>query len=75
MRVIKGKCHISVEQIEGFGKNPGLWVGRNNAQVKVASFGNPDKAEAFWKWLMYIVGNEDDDTDLVKWFLDGMENK
>ena len=75
MRVVKGKVHIAVEQIDGFGKNPGLWIGRNNITVKVASFGNERKAEAFWKWLVYMVGNDNDDSELVKWFLTETEDK
>ena len=65
MRIIKGKCHIAVEQIDGFGKYPGLWIGRNNISIKVASFGNNEKAEAFSKWLKYMFDNSDDDSDLV----------
>lgn len=49
---------ISVEQINGFGKNPGLWIGTDNPNqmVKVASFGNEDKAKLFCKWFEYITG-------------------
>ena len=49
---------ISVEKIDGFGKNPGLWIGSEdpNQLVKVASFGNEDKARLFCKWLEYLTG-------------------
>lgn len=49
---------ISVEQVEGFGKNPGLWIGTEspNQLVKVASFGNDQKARLFCKWLSYLLG-------------------
>lgn len=49
---------ITVERIDGFGKNPGLWIGTENPnqRVKVASFGSKDKAELFCKWLDYLTG-------------------
>lgn len=54
---------ISVEQIDGFGKEPGLWIGTEspNTRVKVASFGSEDKARLFIKWLDYIIGVTDDE--------------
>ena len=59
---------VSVEQIDGFGKNPGLWIGTEslNMRVKVASFGSEDKARLFIKWLDYIIGATDDEGS-VKW--------
>ena len=59
---------ISVEQIDGFGKNPGLWIGTDNPNqiVKVASFGNEDKAKLFCKWFEYITGINPDRAG-VKW--------
>lgn len=56
---------ITVEKIEGFGKNPGLWIGTKepNQLVKVASFGNEKKAELFVRWLDCLIGH----TDEVKW--------
>lgn len=51
----KGNTVISVEQIDGFGKNPGLWIGSENELVKVASFGSKDKADNFCKWLEYFL--------------------
>lgn len=57
----KNDVLISIEKVEGFGKNPGLWIGTKdpNMRVKVASFGNEDKAEMFCKWLEYFLGLED----------------
>lgn len=54
---------ISVETIDGFGKNPGLWIGTKdpNQMVKVASFGSEDKAKQFCKWLDYMLGTDDDE--------------
>lgn len=47
--------------MEGFGKNPGLWIGTEdpNRMVKMASFGSEDKAALFCKWLEYFLGLED----------------
>lgn len=58
MEIRKGDVIISVEQIDGFGKNPGLWIGteKPNMRVKVASFGSKDKAEQFCRWLSWMVG-------------------
>lgn len=54
----RGNVIISVETIDGFGKNLGLWVDTKdpNQFVKVASFGSNDKAEIFCKWLDYMLG-------------------
>lgn len=59
---------ISVEQIDGFGKNPGLWIGTENPNqmVKVASFRNEDMARTFCKWLEYVAMIDTDRTK-VKW--------
>ena len=59
---------ISVEQIDGFGKNPGLWIGTEdpNQLVKVASFGSEDKAKLFCKWFEYLTGIINTRED-VKW--------
>jgi len=58
---------ISVEQIDGFGKNPGLWIGTRdpNQMVKVASFGSEEKANLFCKWFEYMIGIAERKT--VKW--------
>ena len=63
---------ISVEQIDGFGKNPGLWIGTENPNqmVKVASFRNEDMAQMFCKWLEYIL-RLNTDREAVKWDADG----
>ena len=75
MRVGKGKCHIAVEQIDGFGKYPSLWIGRNNVQVKVASFGNNEKAEAFWEWIKYMIDPDANDPVFKDWFSDDKERE
>lgn len=64
----RGHVIISVEQIDGFGKNPGLWIGTDypNHLLKVASFGSEDKAKLFCKWLTYVVGVSNDE-EAVKW--------
>ena len=51
---------ISVEKIDGFGKNPGLYVGTKSYLYKVASFGNDKKAEVFCQYLEYISGITDE---------------
>ena len=68
MRYKRGNVVISVEQIDGFGKNPGLYIGtRNpNMMLKVASFGNYDKAEMFSKWLEYMVGFTDEPPEVTQ---------
>ena len=59
---------ISVEQIDGFGKNPGLWIGTENPNqmVKVASFRNEDMAKTFCKWFEYMA-MINRDREGVKW--------
>lgn len=54
----RGGATISVEQIDGFGKNPGLWIGTDdpNRMVKVASFGSEEKARLFCNWMDYLIG-------------------
>ena len=63
----RGQVSISVHQLDGFGKYPSLWIGTEdpNQMVKVASFGNEDKADLFCKWLEYLLGMCDEGT--VKW--------
>lgn len=51
---------ISVDKIDGFGKNPGLYVGTKNRVCKVASFGNDKKAELFCKYLEFVSGITDE---------------
>lgn len=55
MTIERGEKSISIEQIDGFGKNPGLWIGNGNGLVKVASFGSAEKAEMFCKQLREIL--------------------
>lgn len=64
----RGGVYISIEKIDGFGKNPGLWIGTDNPnmQVKVASFGSEDKANTFCKWLDFIF-EFNNDKEVVKW--------
>ena len=54
----RGEYEFSVEQIDGFGKNPGLWIHdtKNNASIKVASFGSKEKAELFEKYFAEMFG-------------------
>ena len=64
----RGQVSISVHQLDGFGKHPALWIGTEepNQMVKVASFGNEDKANLFCKWLEYLIGFNNDEGS-VKW--------
>lgn len=64
----RGKVSISVYQLDGFGKNPSLWIGTEepNQMVKVASFGSEDKANLFCKWLEYLLCLSNDE-GAVKW--------
>lgn len=55
MTLQKGEYSITVEKIYN-NKNPGLWIGTRGGMTKVASFGSADKAEAFSRWLKYLVG-------------------
>lgn len=66
MTLDRGNVIISVEKVDGFGKNPGLWIGTKdpNQLVKVASFGSEYKAKQFEKWLRYIIGFSSEE---VKW--------
>lgn len=59
MTYSRGKIEISVEQIDGFGKNPGLWIkslAEENAMIKVASFGSFEKAQIFEMHLQKLLG-------------------
>lgn len=64
----RGAVGISVHQLDGFGKNPALWISTDepNQMVKVASFGSEDKAKLFCKWLEYMLGFNNDE-QAVKW--------
>lgn len=63
MTFSKGSVVISVKQIDGFGKKPGLWIGKHsetkNWQGKVASFGSEERAQDFCDWLQYMFGLTD----------------
>ena len=54
MTFCKGELKISVFQLDGFGKNPSLWVGDETGLIKVASFGNAEKADLFCKQMANI---------------------
>lgn len=64
----RGQVSISVHQLDGFGKNPSLWISTDepNRLVKVASFGSKDKAKQFCKWIEYLLGLNNDE-QVVKW--------
>lgn len=66
MKITRGSAFVSVEKIDGFGKNPGLWIGTKypNQMVEVALFGNEDDAKLFEKWLKYIIGTS---SEGVEW--------
>ena len=51
----RGEFGIAVEQIDGFGKMPGLWVCEQNCMCKVASFGSEEKAKAFITFMDWIL--------------------
>lgn len=67
MKYSKGDVYISVQTVDRFGKNPGLYIGTSdpNQAVKVASFGSIDKAMMFCKWLDYLFDLAERKT--VKW--------
>lgn len=48
---------ISVCQVDGFGKNPGLWVCNKNCMIKVASFGSEEKSKLFTAYLDWLMIN------------------
>ena len=51
----RGDFGISVSQVDGFGKRPGLWVHDKNVATKVASFGSEEKANLFMKYLDWML--------------------
>lgn len=64
----RDQVSVSVYQLDGFGKNPSLWIGTDepNQMVKVASFGSKDNADMFCKWLEYLLRLSNDEP-VVKW--------
>lgn len=49
-------CEIIIEQIYGFGKKPGLWIKvKDNARIKLASFGSEEKAEMFVEYMIKFL--------------------
>jgi hypothetical protein len=51
----RGDFGISVSQVDGFGKRPSLWLHNKNSMLKVASFGNEEKAKLFLAYLDWFV--------------------
>lgn len=51
----RGDFGISVSQLDGFGKNPSLWVHNKNTMLKVASFGSEEKGNIFMRYLDWLV--------------------
>jgi len=47
----KGEEIIAIEQVDGFGKNPSLWIGTYGSFTKVASFRNDKSADDFTEYL------------------------
>lgn len=68
MKYERGNVVIWVSKIDGFGKNPGLWIGTKNPNTvtKVASFGSDDKARTFCKWFEYMAGLSDVEPEVKK---------
>ena len=58
MRYVRGNTVVAVQTIDGFGKNPGLYIGTENPNMvwKVASFKSADSANMFMKWFEYMLG-------------------
>lgn len=51
---MRGDYGISISQVYGFGKRPGLWVNDKNRMIKVASFGSDEKAKLFIDYLEWL---------------------
>lgn len=51
----RGDFGVSVSQVDGFGKNPSLWVHDKNSMIKVASFGSEEKAKMFMSYLEWML--------------------
>lgn len=51
---MRGDYGISISQVDGFGKRPGLWVKDKNRMIKVASFGSDEKARLFIEYLEWL---------------------
>lgn len=51
----RGNFGVSVSQVDGFGKNPSLWVHNRNSMIKVASFASEEKAKMFMQYLDWLV--------------------
>lgn len=58
MTYSKGHKMISIEKQPLLGKvRPELYIGESNQLLKVATFGNIEKAEKFEEWLQYFFGD------------------
>lgn len=68
MRYKRGNVIVMVSQIDGFGKNPSLWIGTETPSqiLKVASFKGDDEAKQFCKWLDYLLGIKEDVNDRAR---------
>lgn len=66
MEIRKNGIIIGIQQVDGFGKRPGLWIGAEKPfmLVKVASFSNNESAKKFGDWLDYIIGFSNDKSKL-----------
>lgn len=51
----RGDFGVSVKQIDGFGKNPSLWIHYKNEAFKVASFKNEENAKLFISYLEWLL--------------------
>lgn len=47
----KGSQIIAIEQVDGFGKRPSLWIGHPGQFRKVASFNSFESADEFEEYL------------------------
>lgn len=63
MKYTKGDYMILVDKIEGIGKRKGLFIGKGNRFIKVASFSSDEKAEKFIKWLEFFMCGPFDDPE------------
>ena len=68
----KGSKIIAIEQVDGFGKRPSLWVGNVGQFTKVASFRGEESAQKFVDYLRIFFGDqlvsvdEDEDNELAE---------
>ena len=67
INTLNGKA-IVIDQVDGFGKNPSLWIKTEpNSLLKLASFGNEEKAQIFIDYLAeFLVGTAEGETRVVE---------